>query len=51
MLFSQKRNTTAKGPMGCDNTHGSNGWVNLSVISVSIPRAFYSIQMNLHSKY
>ena len=41
MLFpkkKKKRETTVKDPneLGCDNKHDTNGWVNLSVINVSI---------------
>ena len=37
MLFPQKEILLLKDPneLGCDNKHGTNGWVNLSVINVS----------------
>ena len=38
MLFPQKGILLLKDPneLGCDNKHDKNGWVNLSVINVSI---------------
>ena len=38
MLYHQKINTTARGPneLGCGNKHVTNGWMNLTVINVSV---------------
>ena len=45
MLFSQKINTSAKGPKWAayDNKHGTNGWINLSVINVSVESFLFTV--------